>query len=279
MWYVFGSLQIRNLLNGIRALVSFIVCVKAARKIHAKMSFRVLHSQISEFLERTPSGRIINRFTKDLNSIDVDFTWNISNFMYSSTRVMVSFAVVVWTIGNYYIMIPCLIFVLIGLVYQRSYMRLKREVSRLQNITNSPVIGWATAVLKSCSEVRVMKKEGYVRKRLRYLINENMKNSVMVFGLDAWFQTRIAFINMALIQIPSYGVILYQLYYGTGEIDINYLVVFIMTTSRLTADMTSLLLSISSIETNLISVERCQKFEEIEPEKGYKALKQIKKGS
>lgn len=272
MWLVFGSLQLRNVLNGIRALVCFAVCVIASRKIHAMMSFRVLHSMIGEFLERTPTGRIINRFTKDLNNIDTNLTWNISSFMYSSSRILVSFGVIILTTQNYYVAIPCFIFVVVALAYQRRYMKLKREVSRLQNITNSPVIGWATAVLKSLPEVRVLKKESYVRRKLRYLINENMKNSILVFGLDYWFQTRVAFLNMLLIQIPSYGVILYQLYYGEN-ININYLVVFIMTTSRITNNMTQLLLSISNIETNLISAERCFNYEEIGSEKGYKSLK------
>ena len=78
-------------------------------------------------------------------------------------------------------------------------MKLKRELTRLQNITNSPVIGWCNSVLRSCTEVRVLGKQNYVRDLFTSLIDENTKNTLIIYGLDGWFQTRIAIMNLLLV--------------------------------------------------------------------------------
>ena len=270
LWYTIGVTQVRNICNGLRAFICFILVVRASRTVHCNMSFRYLHSKIGQFIERVPSGRIINRFSKDIGNIDTTFGWSVSSTSLNGTSTLVSLAVLLWSLDNYYLIIPSFIYILISVRYQRIYMFLKREVTRLQNITNSPVIGWCSTILKSCPEVRVIKKHEYVRKRLRYLIDENMKNSIIIFGLDAWFQIRLGFLNFVLIQVPSYGFILLQLYLANEPIDVKKLILFIISTTRLIGDMTWFLSSISNIETNLVSFERCQAFEQIEHEENYK---------
>lgn len=277
MWMAFIYLQARNILNAIRGLACYILTVKAARRIHAKMSFRFLHSKIGDFLERVPAGRIINRFTKDINNIDVTLNWNLNSACLDTMIVLVDLIMLVYSAKNPYLAIPCLLFIFASIKYQRIYMRLKREIVRLQNITNSPVIGWSIAVLKSSPEVRTLGKLPYVREKLKHLIDENTKNSVVIFGLDAWFQIRLAFMNMLLVQVPSYGYILYNLLSSNESVDIKNLIVFILSTSRLTADTSTLLINLSNMETNLVSVERCQKFEMIEPEENYKRFEEEEK--
>lgn len=270
MWIAFAYLQLRNVLNGIRGVSCYILTVKAARKIHARMSFRLLHAKIGEFLERVPTGRIINRFTKDINNIDVTLNWNINNFILNIMIVLVDLMVLVYSANNIYLSIPCILFLAISVRYQRIYMSLKREIVRLQNITNSPVIGWSIAVLKSSCEVRVLNKMDYVRKKLKYLIDENTKNSIVIYGLDAWFQIRLAFFNMILVQLPSYSYILWSIYQDSEDVNVQNLIIFVLSSSRLTADTSNLLLGLSNLETNLVSIERCQRFENIENEEDYK---------
>lgn len=43
--------------------------LKAARELHDRMAERVLHSTMGWF-ESTPTGRLINRFSQDITSID-----------------------------------------------------------------------------------------------------------------------------------------------------------------------------------------------------------------
>jgi ABC-type multidrug transport system fused ATPase/permease subunit len=277
LYLILACLMTRNILNGLRGLYAFTTVAKAARKVHSRMLFRVIHSKLGEFLQRIPSGQIINRFTKDIDKIDTTLGGIISLFTLEVTLVIIDLSVVIWTTSQLFLILPCFVFLYFGVIYQRRYMSLKRELTRLQNITNSPVIGWCTAVLKSCAEVRVLRKEGYVRRIFRNLIDENTKNSIIIFGLDAWFETRIAVLNLLLVQIPSYGYVFYVLYSGNGDLDIKKIILFILSSTKLTTDMCTLLIILSQFETSMVSVERCQAFEQIEPEENYEEFKKHEK--
>ena len=231
-----------------------------------------MHAKLGGFLQRVSSGQIINRFTKDIDKIDTVLGSVLSVITLEMTLVIMDIIVVIWTTNQLLLMIPCFLFVIFALAYQRKYMRLKRELTRLQNITNSPVIGWCTAVLKSCAEVRVLKKENYVRKIFIDFIDENTKNSLINYGLDAWFQTRITILNLVLVLIPSYSYVFYSLYTVEGGegIDIQKLIMFVLGTTKLTADMGDFMVWLSQFETSMVSVERCQAFEELEVEDNYK---------
>ena len=72
--------MIRNFLHGIRAYITGATIAVAGRKIHSKMMFRVLHAKLGEFLLRVSNGQIINRFTKDIDKIDMNLQGLLSIF-------------------------------------------------------------------------------------------------------------------------------------------------------------------------------------------------------
>ena len=43
-------------------------------------------------------------------------------------------------------------------------------------------------------------------------INENAKNGLMNFGVDSWFTTTMGVFNVFCVLIPSYSLLLYNLY-------------------------------------------------------------------
>ena len=211
----------------------------------------------------------MNRFTKDVDKIDTQLGPLVSNFSMEITLVILDVYFIILTSKQVLLLIPCATFFYVGIRYQRKYMKLKRELTRLQNITNSPVIGWCTSVLKSCTEVRVLGKQSYVRNLFCHLINENTKNSLIIYGLDGWFQTRISIMNLFLVQMPCYGYVFYVLYQGNQTLSISLLIMFILATTKLSQDMSDFLTQMSIFETSMVSVERCQAYERLPTEKGY----------
>ena len=59
------------------------------------MAYQVLHSRVHEFLDKVPIGRIMNRFSKDIDIIDLQLFVNLSTiFMMVSTVLGDLFVVV-----------------------------------------------------------------------------------------------------------------------------------------------------------------------------------------
>lgn len=53
--------------------------IKAAGKLHARMLTNILRLPMS-FFDTTPIGRIVNRFSNDVDTIDNDLPWMVQNF-------------------------------------------------------------------------------------------------------------------------------------------------------------------------------------------------------
>jgi ABC-type multidrug transport system fused ATPase/permease subunit len=69
----FAFVLIGVLALGASAVLFYVGAVKASRKIHARLVDRIFACK-TRFLDSTPVGRIVSRFTKDMKSIDGMFT-------------------------------------------------------------------------------------------------------------------------------------------------------------------------------------------------------------
>lgn len=72
------------------AILSF-AGLRVSRLLHRNMLYRVLHSKIDEFIEKVPTGQIVNRFSKDINICDTQIIFNLSYFIQLFCRVLGEF--------------------------------------------------------------------------------------------------------------------------------------------------------------------------------------------
>jgi len=89
MWYfwIYAALSCSyGACSGIRAFVLLRCNIFAVRKLHNKMIGRLLYAPINRFFERIPVGRILNRFSEDLNTCDLNIPFtlgsNVLNFYF-----------------------------------------------------------------------------------------------------------------------------------------------------------------------------------------------------
>ena len=71
-----------------------IASIFASRTLHSRMLKNILRSPMS-FFDTTPLGRILNRFSKDIYTIDEVIPRSIRSFLYTSLRVISTLIVIV----------------------------------------------------------------------------------------------------------------------------------------------------------------------------------------
>ena len=151
--------------------------VNVSLKMHAKMYYHIIHAKIHEFLDKVPMGRIINRFSSDIDMIDFGIFGRISFGFLCVTSLLASFTVLclncTWFSG-----ILVLLFIFLGMLLQRKYIGAKRELVRLQSITKSPIVSTFSDIIKGLAEVRSMGLQNYFTEQLRHRQSENLKNGV-----------------------------------------------------------------------------------------------------
>ena len=73
--------------------------LRMLRILYQSMTFRVLHSKIDEFIERIPTGRIINRFSKDIDNCDKSLMQNYSFFLTIFGSIVAQLVFVVYVLN------------------------------------------------------------------------------------------------------------------------------------------------------------------------------------
>lgn len=171
---------------------------RLSQRIHAKMVFALLHSRVEQFLSRVSSGRIINRFSNDLNHVDSNCFTDTDYVIYMTASVATTLLMYCQTIG-YRSLVFILAMVPLLLYLQRTYMSVKREAIRLEAVAKSPMLTILSDSLKGLAHIRSSGLQSYFKTRLFDAIQECIVNSILLEGSNGWYNLRCLFTSLATI--------------------------------------------------------------------------------
>jgi ABC-type multidrug transport system fused ATPase/permease subunit len=153
-------------------VISGVFTYYAAQNLHAGAITRVMYAPLNTFFDVQPKGRILNRFTKDIDTIDN--TLPDSMRMAISTLGSVFGAIILISILTYYFIVAVaavLIFYIGGsLMYQRG----SREVKRLDAVLRSALYSHFSETLSGLATVRAYQETArFHSDHARYMDIEN----------------------------------------------------------------------------------------------------------
>jgi len=152
-------------------------------------------------------------------------------------------------------------------------MNVKREVMRLEAISNTPVLSTFTDTIRGLSNIRASRLEGYFQKKFMECQAQKILNKILICGLDGWYNIRSSYLALFLVLIPSYFMVVYYF----KNLKASSIIVSIYLVLTLSEDLNEWLWIYSGMESSMISVERCHYFEEIPSEPQYKGIQEDKK--
>ena len=161
---IYGCLVGSNFLANLTASFLFYsTLLKASGILHNKMVWSVIKAPVVYF-DKTPVGRILNRFSKDIGNMDdvlpPEFLLAVEVCLFSITTVLLPVAANFWLI---FVAIPL---VLIALYYGRYYLKSSREIKRLEAITCSPVYSHISETVVGLEIIRSSQMEQRFLSRL-----------------------------------------------------------------------------------------------------------------
>ena len=251
-----------------KALMMQISIIWIGRKLHSQMTFRVLHSSVVNFLQRTPMGIILNRFSNDINNIDNNFTpvyLDFTRFIFNLISAVVS---LIYGITSVTVLIPLFIFMTVSSMVNARYLNGQREISRLSLSSKSPVIGLQSSSISGGPLIRCLNLQNYFQKLIVERIHDNSKNLIMNSGLPFWFDYRILVSRIFTLEIPLYIIMGLHIYYHQSKND-SALVNFLFSLITFAPTFAQLLKQRQNMEINALSFERCFTYEDLPPEEGY----------
>lgn len=154
------------------------------------MSFRLLHASVNSFFDRVPMGRILNRFIKDLSSVDWDLGYGNTFTIYVLFNALFDIAISVYA-STLHMLFFVFLYTFLTFKMQRKFMRLNREITRLKGITTSPMVQCFSEGVNGITNIRAFGQQTYSLKQYIASIDEFQKNSVVGDALIRWFQLRL----------------------------------------------------------------------------------------
>uniref|UniRef100_A0A671RE43 Multidrug resistance-associated protein 9-like n=1 Tax=Sinocyclocheilus anshuiensis TaxID=1608454 RepID=A0A671RE43_9TELE len=177
------------------------VTLRASSKLHDTMFKRILGSPMS-FFDTTPTGRLVNRFSKDQDEVDAVLPFNMENFL--QFCLIVTFTLLTICVVFPYLLIAvavlAVIFATILYVFQRSI----RQMKRMENVSRSPWISLTTSTIQGLSTIHAYDK----RKQFKMLSDTN-SNHFMLFNCGTrWLSFWLDFLSATVTLIVALFVVL-----------------------------------------------------------------------
>ncbi|GME85332.1 unnamed protein product [Ambrosiozyma monospora] len=247
-----------SLMSSIRVLYAYFAGLDASKSMFEVLLWKVLGANL-RFFDSTPVGRIMNRFSKDIEQVDELLAPYAEAFLTNSVSC-ISIICVISVITPAFILFA----IFIGIVYYCVgvlYLNLSRDLKRYESISRSPIVQHFTETLAGITTIRAYGDER------RFLIG-NMKRvdecnrPYFYVELNArWLSFRTNLIGAMIIFLSSALAVAYsdKIDSGLAGISLSFAISF-------NQNAVFLLNNYSNVEINMNSVERIEEYVEEIPQ-------------
>lgn len=182
------SLVVILIFSAGKSVVFMTVMLRASSHLHDTLLHKVFHSPMS-FFDTTPTGRILNKFSKDMDELDVLLPINFELAL--QVFLMVSFAMLTIIVVFPWFLIALLPIGVVFFLILRFYRKGVHDLKRLENVTRSPWFSHISSTTLGLSTIHAYDKtDEFVIKFIELL--DNNAYPLMLFRMSGrWAGMRL----------------------------------------------------------------------------------------
>ncbi|NXQ48294.1 MRP2 protein, partial [Catharus fuscescens] len=232
--------------------------MQASRIMHQQLLSNILRVPMS-FFDTTPIGRIVNRFAKDIFTVDetipMSFRSWLSCFMgIISTLVVIClatpfFAIVIVPLGIFYY------FVL------RFYISTSRQLRRLDSVTRSPIYSHFGETVSGLSVIRAYGHQERFLKHNEIIMDINQKSVYSWIISNRWLAIRLEFVGSLVVFFSALLAVI-----AKGTLEGGIVGLSVSSALNVTQTLNWLVRTSSELETNIVAVERVHEYMKVKNE-------------
>lgn len=144
-----------------RASVLILAGVRQGGTVHQLMIDALLKASLRKFYSRVPIGRIINRLTKDLRELDEAIGPAIGGLLVCFFQLLATITICVYS-STPFLLIPTVVIAYCCWKLKDYYLSVQREVTRIEKVTNSPIVNGFISTLRGLESVRAMRLQSWL---------------------------------------------------------------------------------------------------------------------
>ncbi|KAJ3301013.1 hypothetical protein HDU76_005897, partial [Blyttiomyces sp. JEL0837] len=259
MYYItiYGFIGLCKVLNfAIYEIISTLASLKASRTLHQKLVSSVLGAPL-RFFEVTPLGRILNRFSKDIGSIDEAVSQYLTNFLHSVFRLTTIIVVISFFSPTFIVA-----FIPIAIVYRNMtqiYLLSSRELKRLQSVSRSPIFSLFSETLNGVTTIRAYGQTQRFMNLNYEKLNTYRRTFYLLWASNRWLNFRADVVSATVIFIVGATLV-------GSNISAGFAGIILLYSSQFSESLLWAVRRHADMEMSMNSVERCQEYFLIEQE-------------
>ncbi|XP_054264333.1 ATP-binding cassette sub-family C member 3-like [Macrosteles quadrilineatus] len=232
--------------------------VLASKYLHLSMLARVLRAPMS-FFDTTPLGRIVNRFSKDIDIVDNTLPGNLNSSINCFVSVAGTLVVIIYSTPIYiFAIIP------LGILYiliQRFYIAASRQLKRIESVTRSPIYSHFSETVSGASSVRAYGVENRFIRTSEDRVDLNQMCLYPSMVSNRWLGVRLETVGNLMIFFAALFAVI-----GRDTLNAGIVGLSISYALQITGVLNYAVRQASEVETNIVSVERISEYSQIPQE-------------
>jgi ABC-type multidrug transport system fused ATPase/permease subunit len=248
-----------------------LVAVKSAvagKTLHNKMFKSLLRAPMS-FFNATPLGRIVNRISKDIASIDRDLAQMCVIFLRSLVQIVGTFIII--GLSTPYALASFVPVMTLFFWTYRYFQSTNLELKRLDSVARSPIYQYFSQCLNGADSIRAYKAQNQVAAESARKINNQARFTLALFSANRWLSVRLEVLGSFMIFFAAVFLVAgrHVVDPGTVGLALSYALQITML-----LNMTVRLAAVT--ENGFNAVERVEEYIEVESEKVEAPLNAVK---
>ncbi|KAL7406371.1 hypothetical protein ABVT39_018840 [Epinephelus coioides] len=251
---IYGLMVVVTVILAIMKSFSYTtVTLNASCKLHNTMFKKIFSSPMS-FFDTTPTGRILNRFSKDQEEVDTVLPLHMDPFLQFALVIMFTIITIsaVFPAMLVAVVVMGALFTLILFVVQKSI----RQMKRMENISRSPCISLTTSTLQGLSTIHAYNiRDSHIK--LFKTLNDINSNHYLMFSCGTrWLSFWLDFMGATM----SLFVSLLVVFSSNDFISPSLKGLAMSYTTQLTSILQYVVRQATEVEARFNSVERMQEY-------------------
>ncbi|XP_076147974.1 ATP-binding cassette sub-family C member 12-like isoform X1 [Alosa pseudoharengus] len=181
------------------------VTVHASSKLHDTMFHKILFSPMS-FFDTTPTGRMVNRFSKDQDELDTALPINMDSLL--QCYLMITFTLIIISAAfSYMLTVLAVLGPVFALIFYMSQQSI-RKLKRLENVSRSPWISLTTSVIQGLSTIHAYDKREQYIEQFEHMVDTNSNHFLLFQCGMRWLYFRLSLMSSSVILAVALFVVL-----------------------------------------------------------------------
>ena len=230
--------------------------VKAGAQLHASLTHSVSRATTSWF-DITPVGRIITRFSKDIDFIDVQLPQLVEQTINLSFMVLGVIASI--AVGTPWILILFVIAALGCGALTVHYRKTSIQVQRLEALSRAPIFSHFTETLEGSVTIRAFGMAPAFKVGNMNKIDTNTVDFLALRYCSAWFGITLDLVGNTFVFL-SYIVMIVVRLYAPNSIAVGYMIYAVSNSGGISQALGSFSNALTDLENKMNSAERVMQY-------------------